>query len=112
MKGLERLFAEAFHKAANLRGFVILDENPAFGAFPLYKTDEWLIGATMYTGFPDTVVTITLTPQNPPPESSKQHLLKCQATWVEDKQCWRFMDQCHKTEDLIAIAFNQMKNAN
>ncbi len=108
MKGLEQIFAKAFHEEAIKRGFVILDKKPAFGANPLYKTDEWLICSMMQTGFPDTTVTITLTPQNPPPETSKQHLLKCEATWLEDKQAWSLMDREFTTEDLISHAFDQM----
>lgn len=111
MKGLEQIFAKVFDKEAKSRGFVVLEEMPAFGANPLYKTEEWLICSMMQTGFPDTTVTIMLTPQNPPPETSRQHLRKCEATWIADKKSWFLQNQLYKTEELIAYAFDQMSGA-
>jgi hypothetical protein len=116
MKGLEDLFAKAFDEEAQKRGFVVLDKRPTFGANALYranalyKTDDWLIGSIMQTMFPETTVTITLTPQNPPPETNKQHLLKCVATWVPDRQKWTMTGREYATSELIVHAFDQMES--
>ncbi|MFA6210239.1 MAG: hypothetical protein WCT03_04485 [Candidatus Obscuribacterales bacterium] len=108
MKGLESIFAKAFEAEAERRGFVLLDRNPAPFAFPLYKTEEWVIGAMMKTMFPETTVTITFSPQNPPADSSRQHMIKCEAEWIPDSKKWLLPGGECTTEELISKAFDQM----
>ena len=88
MIGLAKVFAQAFDDEAKKRGFVVLDKNRMLGGTPIYKTEDWLITSQIKTMFPDTSVTITFTPQNPPVESSKQHLIRCEATWLQDEEKW------------------------
>jgi hypothetical protein len=104
------LFAKAFDEEARKRGFAVIDKKPAFGTNPLYATSEWLISSAMKTMFPETTVTIMLTPQNPPPATSKQHLLKCEATWLPDQQKWTMLGREYTTSELISHAFDQMQN--
>ena len=111
MKGLENLFAKTFEEEAKKRGFVVADNIPPVPfANPFYKNKEWVIGSLMTTMFPDTTVRIKISPLNPPPESSLQHLLGCEATWSNDLEKWTMLGRNYTCSELISHAFDQMQN--
>jgi len=109
MKGLEGTFAKEFEKEAQKRGFTELEKSRrGFGATPIYKTADWLIVAAIVTGFPETTVTITFTPQHPNPERPNQELIKAKATWIPEHEKWSMLGTEYTSSELICHAFNQL----
>ena len=110
--GFEDLFEKAFDEEAARRGFLVADNmgSPVLGATPYYKNSDWVIVAHMTTMFPETTVRINFTPRNPPPATSLQHLLKCEAIWLDDQEKWSLQEREYTTKELISFAFDQMQN--
>ncbi|MCA9803322.1 MAG: hypothetical protein KC777_15235 [Cyanobacteria bacterium HKST-UBA02] len=107
MRRINEEFEAALERQALKRGFN--KGRRELSSTPIYSTSEWLIGTAITVGFPDVTLRLLFTPQNPPPDRSRQHLIACDALWCPKQEKWLVQDRAFDHEELISLAFEQIE---